>query len=370
MEALVTKDAFLGGDDRAYLYTPGEGLVPKPALAATERYFRNKVNGGAGRAEHAAVAANARGQLCTLLSGAQPEDIAFLGSSSEGVNAVYDLIDWRTGDNVVLMTNELEFPSVVLPAVKRAALGVDVRVVRREGWHVSEASIASAVDTRTRLVFVSHVSYRTGYRLDLPRLSELLHGSNAILAVDATQSLGVVPVETFACDFLVATTCKWLLGPHGLGIFVWNRKRRPDVIPTRIGWYSVVDDLEFPYELKSDAERFEFGGPNQLGIYALEAGLQALTAHPVERLAAHAQALTALAHAELSELNLPLMTPDGSARQAGIVAWEDADYGATAAQLAAQGVVVTGSSGRIRAGFHLYNDDNDVERLVTAMRRH
>lgn len=369
MHALLAREHFVGGDHRAYLYTPGEGLAPRAALGAVGQYLADKAAWVEGRSTQMAVAATTRSRLCELMTGAAPHDIALLGSSSEGINAVYDLIDWRAGDNIVLMTNDLEFPSVVLPAVKREHAGTELRVVRRNGWSVDEAAIADAVDDRTRLVFISHVSYRTGYRLDLQRLSSLLAGSNAILAADVTQSLGVIPVEADACDFMVATTCKWLLGPHGLGIFYWNRARRPDLEPSRIGWYSVDDDLQFPYELKPSAERFELGGPNQLGIAALNSGLEVLTSVGIERLAEHALGLTEPAHQQLSALGLPLMTPPDVDRRAGIVAWEDTDFISTAAGLNEEGIVVTGSSGRIRVGFHLYNDSTDVERLVEAMQR-
>ena len=367
MQPLVDSDQFIGGDRGTYLYTPGEGLVPNTVPAACQAYLRNKVDGVPGRVAHLAVAAGAREQLCALMPGALPDDIAFLGSSSEGVNAIYNLIDWRAGDNVVLMTNDLEFPSVVLPAVRCEPSGLEIRRVERSSWHVTETAIADAVDARTRLVFVSHVSYRTGYRLDLTRLRELLVGSEALLAVDATQSLGVISVPAKSCDFLVATTCKWLLGPHGLGVFYWNRERLPDVVPSSIGWYSVVDDLHFPYELKLDAERFELGGPNLLGIYALETGLRVLTGLGIETVSAHALSLAATARAELAARGLPLMTPDDRDRGSGIVAWEDPLCADTARAFAERGVIVTGSSGRIRVGFHLYNDDGDLEELLATI---
>jgi selenocysteine lyase/cysteine desulfurase len=367
MQALVNREEFICGDGVAYLYTPGEGLVPKSVAAAGEYYFKNKVNGVAGRQAHAAIAASARDQLCELMPGARRADIAFLGSSSEGINAVYDLVDWRAGDNVVLVTNDLEFPSIVLPAVKRKAQGITIRLVERAGWHVSEEAIADAVDGRTRLVFLSHVSYRTGFRLDLARLRQMLSESDALLAVDATQSLGVLPVPASACDFLVATTCKWLLGPHGLGVFYWNQDRRPDILPSSIGWYSVVDDLQFPYDLKPDAERFELGGPNMLGIYALEAGLRVLTELGIDAVARHALNLAAAARSELDSMGLLLMTPDDDERGSGIVAWEDRDCARTARAFSDHGVIVTGSSGRIRVGFHLYNDASDLERLLASI---
>jgi cysteine desulfurase / selenocysteine lyase len=372
-QALVPKTRFIGGDERAYLYTAGEGLVPASALDATRRYFEDKVRAGSGRAAHTEVERTCRSALARLLGDdVAADEIALLGSSSEGINAVYQLIDWQPGDNLVTITNDLEFPSVVLPAARltQSGRGVEVRAVPHDGWVIEPDEIAAAVDARTRLVILSHVSYRTGFRHDLEAVGAAIRARNpgVIFAVDATQSLGVVPVAARACDFLVVTSCKWLLGPHGLGVFFWNRERQPDVEPASIGWYSVVDDLRYPYDLKPDAGRFELGGPNLLSIYALLEGVNVLLEVGVDRIEPHVIALGARLLDALRPLDLPVITPDDPQLRAGIVAWLDVDPPATAVALAEQGVVVTGSSGRIRAGIHLYNDASDVDRLAKALR--
>jgi cysteine desulfurase / selenocysteine lyase len=365
---LVAKREFIGGDDRAYLYTAGEGLVPRTVIAATERYYEDKTRAGEGRARCQAVEQECRAGLAALLTGASEDDIGLLSSSSEGINAVYDLIDWQPGDNVVTIVNDLEFPSVVLPAARLERRGIEVRAVGHDDWVVTPEMIGAAIDERTRLVILSHVSYRTGFRLDLEAVSKVVRQSNALFAVDATQSLGVIPVPAASCDFLVATSCKWLLAPHGLGVFYWNRERLPDVEPASIGWYSVVDDLKFPYDLKPTASRFELGGPNLVSIYALNEGVKLLLETGIERIETHVLGLGTRLLEGISDLNLPVITPVDPALRAGIVAWEDPGNAATAKQLAGRGVYVTGSSGRIRAGMHLYNDDSDVDRLVAGMR--
>lgn len=366
--ALVPKEQFIGGDGRAYLLTAGEGLAPASVVEATRRYFHDKANGTVGRAAQEAVEHECRAGLAALL-GAEVDEVGLLGSASEGVNAVYALVDWQPGDNIVVPVDDLEFPSVILPALRRQRDGVEVRRVPHEEWDIEPEEIAALVDERTRLVFLSHVSYRTGTRIDLERAAELVRQRNpdTIVAVDATQSLGVVPVPARACDFLVATTCKWLLGPHGVGVFFWNRARQPEVEPVGIGWFSVVDDLHFPYDLKPDAGRFELGGPNLLGIYALNEGVRLLREVGVERLERHALALGGRLRQQLAELGLPLMTPADPARRAGIVAWADPDCAATARRLAEQGIAVSGSSGRIRAAIHLYTSAAEVDRLAHAM---
>lgn len=368
--SLVAKDAFIGGDQRAYLLTAGEGLVPHGVLDATRRYYENKVLAGAGLERHEAVEHACRVKLAALMDGARADEIALLGSTSEGVNAIYALIDWQPGDNVVMPVSALEFPSMVLPAIKRGRQGIELRTVEQRNWIIAPEDIAAAVDSRTRLVFLSHVSYRSGHRFDLAAVGNAIRRANpdAIFAVDATQSLGVVPVQADACDFLVVTSCKWLLAPHGIGVFYWNRARRPDIEPANIGWYSVVDDLTIPYELKPDAGRFELGGPNLTSLYGMEPGLDLLLDTGLRQIERHVLTLGTRLIEGLMDLPLEIITPHDPELRAGIVAWLDADPRGTAAALSARGIEVTGSSGRIRAGIHLYNDERDIDRLIDAMR--
>ena len=368
--SLVPKNAFIGGDERAYLLTAGEGLVPNGVIDATRHYFENKVMAGEGWKRHAAVDRACREKLAALMDGATADDIALLGSTSEGVNAIYSLIDWQPGDNVVMPVDTLEFPSVVLPAVKRQREDVELRRVEQRDWIITPDDIAAAVDARTRLVFLSHVAYRTGHRFDLAAVGAAIRRANpdTIFAVDATQAVGVVPVQADACDFMVVTSCKWLLSPHGIGVFYWNRARRPDVEPASIGWYSVVDDLQFPYVLKPNAGRFELGGANLVSIYGMQPGLDLLLETGVESIEQHVLTLGARLLDGLSELPLEIVTPSDPSLRAGIVAWLDADPRSMAAALSARGIEVTGSSGRVRAGIHVYNDETDIDRLIVAMR--
>lgn len=368
---LVSRDRFVGGDDgRAWLFTAGEGLTPHAAIEAITQYYVNKSLAGEGRLRHAAVERACREHVARLLE-VGAEDIALLGSASEGLVAAYALIDWRAGDNVVVPVNDLEFPSVVLPAARLARQGVELRAVPHEEWRIPPERIAAAVDGRTRIVALSHVSYRTGFRMDLTGVADAVRAVNpdALIVVDATQSLGVVPVPPGRYDILVASTCKWLLGSHGLAVFAWNRARRPDLEPAGIGWYSVVDDLRFPYELKPNAGRFELGAPNFLGMYGLVPGLDLLLSVGVDRIERHVLALGTELLAGLRDLGLPVITPADPAQRAGIVSWLDPAPAATAARLAEQGVLVTGSAGRVRAGLHLYNNLRDVERLLVALAR-
>ncbi|CAN5658758.1 aminotransferase class V-fold PLP-dependent enzyme [soil metagenome] len=365
---LAERTRFIGADTHhSFLFTAAEGLVPAAVLEATERYYRHKTDAVSGRARSAEVGAELRDRLARL-HGGRPGDIALLGNASQGISAVYALIDWQPNDNVVIVTSDLEFPSVGLPALKRVSAGeIEVRVVDHDNWVIEPAAVIEAVDDRTRLVFASHVSYRTGFRLDIAAIGDALRDTNTIFAVDATQSLGVINVPATFCDFVVSTSGKWMMGPYGVGPLYWNRERLPDVEPANIGWFSVVDDLAHPYELKPDAGRFEIGSLDWPAIYALNEGLKIIEEVGVDEIERHVVNLAGDLLEQLREFDLDVITPPDPTHRAGIVSWLDDAPADTAARLAEHGVFVTGSSGRIRAAFHLYNDESDVERLVNAL---
>jgi cysteine desulfurase / selenocysteine lyase len=367
---LIAKDQFLCDTTRAYLATAGQGLLPASCEAGARRYFDIRARRSAQSLDD--VYDECKEQVATLL-GVSADTIAFTGSTSDGINSVYACIDWRPGDNVIIVDEALEFPSVVAPARALEGSGVEVRQVlanRMVGsaQTVSPADVAAAVDSHTRLVIVSHVSYKTGFRFDLAEVSAKVRAAgNAWFAVDASQSLGVVPVDAQACDFVVSTGFKWTLGAHGAAIFFWNKSRTGDCAPPATGWHSFVNENGHRARLKSSAERFEPGNPAYLPISVLNCGLRTLADAGTNNIAHHVESLAGCLFEGATKLGLPVTTPRPAHQRAGIICWSDLDCASTALALADRGIDVTGNAGRIRASVHVYNDAGDVERLLDAM---
>jgi selenocysteine lyase/cysteine desulfurase len=130
--------------------------------------------------------------------------VAFLAHASEGLNQAVHAVDWRPGDNAVVA--DLEYPSLIYPVSALRARGVEVWVIETRDHYLSLDRLAAAVDRRTRLVLVSHVSYLTGQRVDLARCAAIARAAGAWLAVDATHALGVAPVPGELCDFVVSSS--------------------------------------------------------------------------------------------------------------------------------------------------------------------
>lgn len=341
------------------------------AAAALQEYAAHKSRAEAGRAHHAAVAQSAKGSMGRLL-GVASEEIAFVASASDGINQVCGAIEFREGDNVVV--NDLEFPSVTLPWLRLKQRGVDLRVVHHQRWDIPTEALLAAIDSRTRLVALSHVSYVTGLRHDVEAIAVVLRGKSAggLLLLDATQSLGVLPVPTREADFVVSSTYKWILGTHGLGVLYWHRSRRPDFEPAAVGWYS-VENLFAPdryerFTLKPDAGRFETGYVNFPAIYALGKAVPYLLEVGVDRAAEHALALGDRLIAGLTRLELEVMSPRERARRGASVSFAHPRAAEIGSALAEREIHVWAGDGRVRASTHVFNDETDVERYLQAVR--
>jgi selenocysteine lyase/cysteine desulfurase len=366
--ALIDRSEFVGLEGVAHLCTGGEAPWLRSHDAACARFGRLKSGGMAGREAMFAVYRRAKARVARLL-GVDPASVAFLAHASEGLNQAVRSVDWRPGDNAVFA--DLEYPSLIYPAAALRARGVEPRVVRTSGHYLSLDRVAAAVDRRTRLLLVSHVSYLTGQRVDLARCAEIAHGAGARLAVDATHALGVAPVPGDLCDFVVSSCYKWLLGTHGVGIFACDAARVGDLEPATLGWHSVSQRggpaAPLDATLRPDAARLEAGNPSLLGVCVLDNALAAL--EPLEPKAVLANALDLGDELidGLARLGRPVITPASRAERAGNVCFLADDAPALAARLAERGVLVWGGEGRVRISGHVHNDAGDARRCLEAL---
>jgi len=362
---LIDKQEFVGLDGLAHLATGGEAPWLRSHDDACRRFGRLKSAGMAGREEMFAVYRRAKARVARLL-GVEPAAVAFLAHASEGLNQAVHAVDWRHGDNAVVA--DLEYPSLIYPVSALRARGVEVRVIETRDHYLSLDRLAAAVDRRTRLVLVSHVSYLTGQRVDLARCAEIARAAGAWLAVDATHALGVAPVPGELCDFVVSSCYKWLLATHGVGIFAYDAARVGPLEPASLGWHSVdhrgglAAPLDVP--LRPDAARLEAGNPSLLGLLVLDNALDVLDGLDPKAVLAHAHELGGELIERLRRLGLPVITPAAPDERAGNVCFLAADGQGLAARLAERGVLVWGGDGRIRISAHVHDGADDVRRCL------
>ncbi len=361
---------FLGLDGVTHLASGGQSPVLTRHLTALDRYARTKGTGLAGQRVNDAVRASAAAKVAALI-GAAPDDIGFPSSVAHGVSLLADSIDWRPGDNVVL--EGWEFPSLLYPWLAQARHGVEVRAVAPEpgGWRAPLERFAAAVDQRTRVVAVSHVSYLTGERKDLEAYAAVARPAGALLVVDASHALGSVRVHAPVADFLFGCCYKFLLGTHGAAIAYWNRARVPDWQPRLTGWHSVErrPGWEMPAQAKplSTGQAFEPGNPAYGALHTLDGALDYLLGHGLDAIEAHTLAQAGELRAQLAGLGLTVMTPAPAAERAASVAFASSQPERVRAALEEARVLVTGELGRVRASVALFTTPADLDTAVRAV---
>ena len=366
---MTTSTDFLGLDGLTHLASGGQSPVLTRHLAALERYARAKGTGLAGQRVNEATRARVAAKVAVLI-GAEADDIGFPSSVAHGVSLLADSLDWRPGDNVVL--EGWEFPSLLLPWLAQERHGVEVRVVPPSGWQAPLERFAQAVDGRTRVVALSHVSYLTGERHDLEAYAAVARRVGALFVVDASHALGSVRVHAPVADFLFGCCYKFLLGTHGAAIAYWNRARVPAWRPRLAGWHSVErrPAWETPPQVHALAtgQAFEPGNPAYGALYTLDGALDYVLDRGIDAIEAQTLALSGQLRDELVGLGLPVMTPAPAASRAASIAFASPHPERLRAALEAERVLVTGELGRVRASVALFNTSDDLARAVRAIR--
>src|SRR6476659_3728885 len=119
IDALVNRDDFLLEPGVAHLCAGGETPILRSHAAAVERFFADKSPGQAGRMTGLMGLLERTRTRAGALLGGPADDVAFLGSSTEGINQLVGGVDWQPGDNVVV--EDIEFPSDIYPWMRLAA---------------------------------------------------------------------------------------------------------------------------------------------------------------------------------------------------------------------------------------------------------
>lgn len=321
----------------------------------------------------------AREQAHRLIGAESPACVAFVKNTTEGLCQVAGGLDWQAGDNIV--TTAIEFPANVYPWMDLQRRGVELRMVEPvddDGViRVPTEDVLAACDDRTALIAISAVQYATGQASNLATIGHFARERGILFCVDAIQQLGALPLGVADCciDFLSADGHKWLLGPEGAGIFYCRRDLIERLRPITVGWMNMTNAWDYGnYDLtfRDDAKRFECGSLNISGIWALGGSLAMFNEIGMDRVWQRIEQLTDQAADGLTDLGWTVVSPRGPGEKSGIISaappegfvdddfatrlWRDHD------------VIVAARNGRLRLSPHFYNHEDDITRLLDALK--
>jgi selenocysteine lyase/cysteine desulfurase len=370
--------------ETAYFDSASTGAVPDFVLALYEDYQQGRYLRGGNSSWDGMTTpqmlAWARARMAAMLGG-PPEAIAFGINTSQMLSQFTAGIPLRAGDNVVL-TDSTFLSMAYAWDLRRQNDGIELRFAPSQRGYISTDAILSLCDAHTRVIALSHVESNTGFRHDLAALGAFCRERDILLAVDAAQSAGVMPiaVETMGVDFLAGNNYKWMQGFCGVGYGYFGPRAMAQIRPTMAGWQSHAGGLNFSnlqLELRPDAVRFEYGYPDAPAIYALgrvAETYQTLGARAIEDYVLGLRRAVVARAAERPGMAVWSDYPRQHQSQI-IVLTRDGRYRLTQDDLTRRGVaaelrdttVYGGAAYALRLGLHYYNNLGDIDRLFAAL---
>ncbi len=350
------------------------GIAPQPAARAVSDFEESRASGLPGEAlEVVAGCKKEARQIYARMLGVTPQEIAITRHTAEGVNFIAQGFPWRPGDRI--LTVSVEYPSNVYPWWNLRDRGVETLTVPEREGRVDLDELVGAIDERVRMVAISHVEFASGFAFDLDRLAAACQERAVFLFVDIAQSIGLLPVDLRNVDAAAWPTWKWLLGPIGMGGFYLASRHLETIRPAFVGTDGMVptsDYLDYRFEFRPDAGRFEYSTENTLGLIGTAEALRRIGVlfadETRSEVARKVWRLGDQITLRLGELGYRLFSSTRPGERSGIFSFvAPGNPHLVAKSLRQHGVEVAVRAGRLRISPHFYNNSEDLERLFRAL---
>ncbi|MFX4220592.1 MAG: aminotransferase class V-fold PLP-dependent enzyme [Thalassobaculum sp.] len=364
------------GDDVVYMNCAAQGPAPKAAAAAGRRAVDRKARPWEPERDNLAAEMTRARELFAGFIGASAADIALSTATSYAVATAANSLTLEAGQTVVVL--EGQFPSNLYAwQILAERSGASMVVVPRPANGDWTGAVLEHLGPQTGLVALPNVHWVDGGVLDLGPIADATHAQGAALFIDATQSIGVLPLDIARLDpdYVACSAYKWLLSPDQCG-YLYVAPRRQHGMPVehnhagRVGDGPMTLSPGYGSRFQPGARRFDQGAADSMihvpmAVAAMEQirdwGLAAIAngiAPVIDRIADEAQTrgwwVPPKAHRSPHFIGLAMPqppTPD------------------LAERLAAENVHVSLRSGRVRVAPYLFTRMEEVDVLFRALDR-
>lgn len=381
-----------GKNPLVYLDNAATSHKPRAVIDALDSFYE-RFNSNVHRSVHTLAEQatelyeSARERVARFIGNADPSEVIFVRNTTEGLNLVAQSFArprLRPGDEIVVAV--LNHHSNLVPWQQVAAqTGARLRAIPLTAELLLDMRAAeSIIGPHTKVVAITHKSNVLGTIVDVASLARMARSVGAAVVVNAAQSVPHVPIDVSAldCDFLAFSGHK-MLAPMGIGV-LYARRALLDEMPPFLTGGEMVREVWLERATWDDPPlKFEAGTPNVAGAVGLAAAVDYLAAAGMESIAAHERALSAATWERLAQVEgVECFQPQGGSN--GIVSFSLAGIHPhdVATALDSAGVAVRaghhcaqplhkalGVAATVRASYYLYNDADNVERLIAALRR-
>ena len=289
------------------------------------------------------------------------ENLAFIPNFSFGLNS---LVQSLKGTERVLLYDQ-DYPSLLEPfrINKFPITWID----SPDGFTIETDRLkALIIEQKIELLVISHVQWLTGFTLDLQDIGTFCRNHKVWFIVDATQSLGALPVYPInqSIDVLISSNYKWMNAGFGTGIMYISDQFIATYEPVVGGFASYIPrEGQMVYE--PSVRSYEPGHLNMHGLLVLNAAVKHKLSIGIDSIAEHNRRLT---DAFLKALppGLALLGPLTLTNRCFIVMLRDTT-GELHQHISSQGFIAIRRNGNIRISFHFHNTEAEVAKLLQVL---
>ena len=373
----VVRDQFPLTRDRVYFNNGTIGPSPYPVIESVKR----AIDDLDARGEYDGWE-TARPKLAKFVN-VDATEISLTHNVTEGINVIAGGLPLRRGDEVIMTTHE--HVGNALPWLNRSHLdGIVIKALKPASTAAENLNrINDLITSNTRVIAIPHITCTTGQVFPVKEIARLGHDKGLWVLFDGAHGPGMTMLDLreIDCDFYASCGHKWMCGPKGTG-FLYVRKELLDVVQARwvggysdAGWALTVDPPQFKGYVPS-AHRYDFATQNASIYIGLGAAIDFLYHIGMDNIVRRGKALSAHLQQELLKLGgkVEMLTPVEEQSRGFVTGFRlnNMRYEKFGEHAAKKGfrirLVAEGHLNSIRISTHLYNNFDEVNRFVDAVK--
>ncbi len=329
----------------------------------------------------------ARETVRRFINAPKTEEIIFTRGTTESINLVVSsFCEEFMGEGDEVIVSVMEHHSNIVPwQLQAAKRGIALKVIPiDDSGNLLMDEYEKLFSDRTKIVSVAHVSNTLGTVNPVKDIVRIAHEHGVPVMVDGAQSTPhfKVDVQDLDCDFFAFSGHK-IYGPTGVGV-LYGKEKWLDRLPPYQGGGEMIESVSFERTVFERLPfKFEAGTPDYVATHGLATALNYVSALGMDNIAAHERELTAYCMEQMQTIpgiSLFGTTPDKDAVVSFLVGdIHHLDMGTLLDRLGiavrtghhcAQPVMDRlGVQGVVRASFALYNTKEEIDALVSGVKR-
>ncbi len=313
---------------------------------------------------------------CAELIGADTNDIIITGSTTHGINIFSNGVKLQAGDCIAFADSE--FPSIPYSIMNQERLrGIKIAMIPSDNGKILEDDIERTIaGNNAKVLAISSVEF-LGFRNDLDSVSRICRKYGCMLLVDAIQSTGACPVNVKKSnvDFFATGGQKWMMSPSGIGFAYISPGIRHLVEPTYVATSSINYDfknfLNYKLDFRHDGAAYENSTPNTLGMIGMESSIELFLKLGVENIFRHILSLQDLFIRETEGTEFTVESDLEPRHRSNILIFSHTDRSRNEEvqkYLEGRNIFIALREGFLRLAAHLFNNEDDIIALTTALK--